>query len=131
MLFQVDSTLHELVLSSNGRHGTSVMLNCAHACSCILFLFVCWGSSDFVNGYCTKDKVCLSSVRLERGHRKMYNMAVAAAAEYVQSQDVHHRNRAGYNIITGCVLPQDVCITAGQLICLIKLQQQLVAHPYT
>jgi hypothetical protein len=61
----------------------------------------------------------------------MYNMAVAAAAEDVQSQDVHHRSRAGYNIITGCVLPQDVCITAGQLICLIKLQQQLVAHPYT
>jgi hypothetical protein len=28
MLFQVESTLHELVLSSNGRHGTSVMLNC-------------------------------------------------------------------------------------------------------
>ena len=131
MLFQVESTLHELVLSSNGRHGTSVVLNCVHACSCMLFFFVCWGSSHVVNSDCTKDKVCLSSMRLERRHRKMYNMAVDAAAEDVQSQDVHHRSRAGYNIITGCVLPHDVCIAAGQLICLIKLQQQLVAHPYT
>ena len=142
MLFQVESTLHELVLSSNGRHGTSVMLNCVHACSCMLFFCLFVGARHMLSmatALETKNEGtarysrcnsggCTVAGRLELA---VYNMAVAAAAEYVQSQDVHHRSPAGYNIITGCVLPQDVCITAGQLICLIKLQHQLVAYPYT
>jgi hypothetical protein len=53
----------------------------------------------------------------------MCNMTVAALADDVQSRDVYHRSRMGYDIITG--------ITARQLICLIELQQQLVTYALT